>query len=157
MEVATVFQAHLEAHLFGTAVLVADYWPDESDGFEDGQDIAQMSLKLSYSSTFPVNLVWSSFSDSALILFITKFLTRAMSLSSVKRKRKVALRRWHISLLEVGSRWGSGCCGSIVLGSRWELRQLALMPDLALGLSSCLGYTRPPSALATLRGFSIFL
>lgn len=43
-------------------------------------------------STFPIILVCSL--NSTLILFATQFLTRAMSLSSLKRKR--ALRKWPI-------------------------------------------------------------
>lgn len=42
MEVTTVFQVHLEVQLFGAPLLIADHQPVESDGFEDGQDIAQI-------------------------------------------------------------------------------------------------------------------
>jgi len=45
-------------------------------------------------STFPAILVCSSSLHSTLILYVTLFPIRVMSLSSLKRKR--ALRKWHI-------------------------------------------------------------
>ena len=42
MEATVIFQVHLEAQHFGATLLITDHWRDETDGFEDGQDIAQI-------------------------------------------------------------------------------------------------------------------
>lgn len=44
MEAAVVLQVHLKAQLLGTALLTAHHGPDEPDGLEDGQDVAQIHV-----------------------------------------------------------------------------------------------------------------
>lgn len=44
VEAAVVLQVHLEAQLLGAALLTAHHGPDEPDGLEDGQDIAQIHV-----------------------------------------------------------------------------------------------------------------
>lgn len=44
VEATVVLQVHLKAQLLGAAFFVADHRPNELDGFEDGQDVAERDV-----------------------------------------------------------------------------------------------------------------
>lgn len=44
MEATIILQVHLEAQFLGAALITADHWPDELDGFEEGHHIAQRHI-----------------------------------------------------------------------------------------------------------------